>query len=122
MIVMDTCIHSLQTYNLPRTNNGVEVWHMRFEIVVECYHMGKYSMIREFINEDHRTDQEVQCLISGIIPIRDKKEQIQRENRLATALNGEGAVSLNEYIWGIAHNLLFGSCNRASNVEEIHEG
>ena len=111
-------IHHLQRYNLPRTNNCVEAWHRRFETVVERYHLGVYSMIREFMKEDHRTDQEVQRLTSGITPVKKKKEQVYRENRLATVLSREGQVSLNEYVKGIAHNLLFSSSNGARNLEE----
>ncbi|XP_068245404.1 uncharacterized protein [Palaemon carinicauda] len=74
-------IHHLQERNLPRTNNGVEAWPRRFETVVERYHLVVYSMIREFVKEDHRTDQEMQRLTSGIKPSKKKKRRNPKRNK-----------------------------------------
>src|SRR6218665_655300 len=71
----------LQEINLPRTNNSLETWRRRFETVVERYHLGVFSTIREFIKENHRTDQEVERLTASSTGVKKKKEQVQREER-----------------------------------------
>ena len=76
-------IHHLQEYNLPRTNNNLEAWHRRFETVVERYHMGVFLMIKEFLKEEHRTQQEVERIIAGSNQQKKKKEK--RTNPKGTA-------------------------------------
>ena len=102
-------IHHLQEYNLPRTNNNLEAWHRRFQTVVERFHLGVYSMINEFVKEEHRTNQEVERIIAGIKQVKKKKEQIQREQRLASVLARYGTAPLDDYLRGIAYSLHFGA-------------
>ena len=82
------------------------------------YHMGVSSTIREFIKENHRTDQEVERLIAGNIPIKRKKEQHLREERIATVVGRHGTIPLEDYLRGIAHNMHFTSCRTVVVVEE----
>ena len=114
-------IHHLQVRNLPRTNNNLEAWHRRFETVVERCHLGVYSVIREFIKEDHRTDQEVERLIAGNAPRKKKREQLQREERLATVFNRLGTIPTDDYLRGVAHNMHFSLNNPNENEVEDHE-
>ena len=109
-------IHHLQASNLPRTNNNLEAWHRRFETVVERYHLGVYTKIKEFIKEEHRTHQEVERLIAGNNKIKKKREQILREQRLATVLERYGTTPLDDYLRGIAYNLHFGRATIDNNV------
>lgn len=83
---------------------------------MQRYHLGVFSMIREFIKENHRTDQEVERLIAGNSPLKKKKEQHQREERIATVLGRHGTIPLEEYLRGIAHNMRLTSYHRV--VEE----
>ena len=82
------------------------------------YHLGVFSTIREFIKENHRTDQEVERLIAGNIPVKKKKEQHLREERIATVVGRHGTIPLDEYLRGIAHNMHLTSCHRVVVVEE----
>ena len=111
-------VHHLQAHNLPRTNNSLKAWHRRFETVVARYHLGVFSTIREFIKENHRTDQEVERLIAGNIAVKRKKEQHLREERIATVVGRHGTIPLDDYLRGIAHNMLLTSCHRVVVVEE----
>ena len=104
-------IHHLQEYSLPRTNNNLEAWHRRFETVVERYHMGVFLMIKEFLKEQHRSQQEVERIIAGNNQQKKKKEHIQREQRLATLIARYGTASLDDYLKGIAYNLHLGVAN-----------
>ncbi len=111
-------IYHLQGYNLPRTNNNLEAWHRRFETVVQRYHLGVYSMIKEFIKENHHTEQEIERLIAGSCTRKKKKEQVQREERIATVMSRHGTVPVDEYLRGIAHNMHFSSCNNEDDGEQ----
>ena len=76
--------------------------------MVERYHMGVFLMIKEFLKEEHRTHQEMERVIAGNNQRKNKKEQVQREQRLATVIARYGAVSLDDYLRGVAYNLHFG--------------
>ena len=79
---------------------------------MERYHLGVFSMVKEFIKENHRTEQEVERLIAGNSPVKKKKEQLQREERIATVVGRHGTIPLEEYLRGIAHNMHLSSCCR----------
>ena len=104
----------LQENNLPRTNNGLEAWHRRFETVVERYHLGMFSMIREFLKENYRTNQEVQRIIAGNIAVKTMKEQLQREERITTV----GSIPVDEYLWGIAQKVQLTTCHRFADESQ----
>ena len=85
------------------------------------YHLGVFSTIREFIKENHRTDQEVERPIAGNIPdfpVKRKKEQHLREERIATVVGRHGTIPLEDYLRGIAHNMHFTSCRTVVVVED----
>ena len=114
-------VQHLQENNLPRTNNSLEAWHRRFETVVERYHLGVFSTIREFIKENHRTDQEVERLTAGNTGVKKKKEQVQREERLRTVLARLGTIPVEDYLRGIAHNMQLSACQRVAEEETDSE-
>lgn len=70
-------------------------------------------MIKEFIEENHHIDEEIERLIAGNNPTKKKKkrEQIQREERLGTVVRRHGIVHPDKYLREIANNLHFSSRN-----------
>jgi len=104
----------LHENNLPRTNNSLEAWRRRFETVVERYHLGVFLTIREFIKENHQTDQEVERLTPGNTGVKKKKQQVQREERLRTVMGRHGTIPVDDYLRGIAHNMQLSACQRVA--------
>jgi len=50
---------------IPRTQNNVEAWHRRWEILVGQSHIGVYRMIEELQKEQQSVDLQVESIIRG---------------------------------------------------------
>ena len=46
-------VHSRVDLGIPKTQNKVEAWHRRFEILVGSAHVGLYKLIKEIQKEQH---------------------------------------------------------------------
>lgn len=96
-------IYHFQAYNLPRTNNTLEAWHRQFKTVVGRYHLGMYSVIKEFIKENH-TDQEMEQLTAGNNSTK-KRENKFREKRRLQLSSGDVDLSLPTNTFGGLHTV-----------------
>ena len=50
---------------IPQTQNNVEAWHRRWEILVGQSHVGVYKMIEELQKEQQNVDFQIECIIRG---------------------------------------------------------
>ena len=91
---------------LPRTNNLVESWHLRFETIVRKHHGGVFSLINELRLEDHRGAHELARLEAGHPKTRrPDKPTRQRESRLVSIFARRQELGDEETIRRIAYNI-----------------
>jgi len=99
-------VYNLNEMGIPRTQNNVEAWHRRLEILVGQSHLGVYKIIGELQKEQQRVDFQVERIIRGEPCPAKKKALIEKEKRIATVLNDKENRSIMEFLRGIAHNLM----------------
>ena len=90
---------------IPRTQNIVEAWHRRWEILVGESHVGLFTIIIEIQREQQQVEHQIECIIRGEQRKKQKRSLIERENRIMSIFNDRSNRSLMEYLCGIAHNL-----------------
>ncbi|GBC43031.1 uncharacterized protein LOC112591534 [Rhizophagus irregularis DAOM 181602=DAOM 197198] len=92
---------------IPRTQNVVEAWHRRWEVLVGESHVGLFTIINEIQREQQQVELQIECIIRGEQRKKQKKVWIERENRIMSIINERSNRSLMEFLRGIAHNLSF---------------
>jgi hypothetical protein len=90
---------------IPRTQNNVEAWHRRWEILVGQSHVGVYRMIEELQKEQQSVDLQVENIIRGEQRKTKKKALIEREKRIMMIVDDRENRSVMDFLRGIAHNL-----------------
>ena len=89
---------------IPRTQNNVEAWYRRWEILVGQSHIGVYRMIEELQKEQQSVDLQVESIIRG--ERRPTKKNLNwREKRILMIVDDRENRSVMEFLRGIAHNL-----------------
>jgi hypothetical protein len=58
-------VYNSNEMGIPRTQNNVEAWHRRWEILVGQSHIGVYRMIEELQKEQQSVDLQVESIIRG---------------------------------------------------------
>jgi hypothetical protein len=92
---------------IPRTQNVVEAWHRRWEVLVGESHVGLFTIINEIQREQQQVELQIECILRGEQRKKQKKVWIERENRIMSIVNDRSNRSLMDFLRGIAHNLSF---------------
>lgn len=74
-------------------------------------------MIKEFIKENHHTNQQGERLIAGNNLTKNKRDQFQRKEKTAAVVRRHRTVPFDECLRGIARNLHLSSRN--ANFYEV---
>jgi hypothetical protein len=98
-------VYNLNEMGIPRTQNNVEAWHRRWEILVGQSHVGVYRMIEELQKEQQSVDLQVESIIRGERRPAKKRYLIERETRIMTIVDDRENRSVMDFLRGIAHNL-----------------
>ena len=97
-------VYNSNEMGIPRTQNNVEAWHRRWEILVGQSHIGVYRMIEELQKEQQSVDLQVESIIRG--ERRPTKKNLNwREKRILMIVDDRENRSVMEFLRGIAHNL-----------------
>ena len=114
-------VHQLQLDSHPRTNNFVESFHRRFEVVVGRHHLGVYPFIRELQKEHHRTAMELERRSTRQAKPRIPRETAEKERRILTLMTNRETMELHQFLRGIAYNMSKEQHDDDSEDEEEEE-
>jgi hypothetical protein len=92
---------------IPRTQNVVEAWHHRWEVLVGESHVRLFTIINEIQREQQQVEFQIECILHREQRKKQKKVWIERENRIMSIVNDRSNRSLIDFLRGIAHNLSF---------------
>ena len=69
-------VYNSNEMGILRTQNNVEAWHRRWEILVGQSHVGVYRMIEELQKEQQSVDLQVESIIRGELVFRMDRSMI----------------------------------------------
>ena len=99
-------VHDRVQNNLPRTNNGVEGSHNRFNQHVGCHHANIWKLIGVLKNDDDVSGVELVHIQQGRPPPKIPNPVYARVNaRVTTVVASYGNRTPLDYLRGIAHNI-----------------
>ena len=90
---------------IPRTQNHIEAWHRRWGTLVGQAHVGVYTIIKEFQKEQQQVEVQIERILRGEQPHKQKKAIIDREKKIMTIFNDRENHIVMDYLRGIAHNI-----------------
>jgi len=93
-------------YTFPRTQNSVEAWHRRWDTLVGSAHIGIFKIIKKLQKEQNQVELEIEANVRGAPRPPQKRQVIERENRIQTVFNNRDNMSLEDFLRGIAHNIM----------------
>jgi hypothetical protein len=67
---------------IPRTQNKIEGWHHRFEVLVSGSHVGLFKIIKELQKEQKNTEKEIDDAMRGAERPKPSKQVQEREKRI----------------------------------------
>jgi hypothetical protein len=94
-------------HTFPRTQNIVEAWHRRWEVLVGRAHVGVFKIIKDIQNEQHQVQSNFEAILRGIPRPPQKRQDQEREIRIQTVYNDRENRPLIDFLRGIAHNFSF---------------
>ena len=96
--------HDQSSRDLPRTQNEVEAWHRRFELLVGEVHMDVYRLVRELQKEVNKRTEGV---IRGENQPPKRKEYVIRNQRITNIINDRENRTVIQFLRVISHNMSF---------------
>ena len=100
-------VYDNEINGIPRTQNKVEGWHRRWQILVGKNHPGIFYIIKQLRQEQDSTAAEMESIILGQPRPKRKKQYVEKDQRLATIENDRHNRTTLEFLRGIAYNLSF---------------
>ena len=94
-------------HTFPRTQNIVEAWHRRWEVLVGRAHVGVFKIIKDIQNEQHQVQSNFEAILRGIPRPPQKRQDQEREIQIQTVYNDRENRPLIDFLRGIAHNFSF---------------
>lgn len=94
-------------WGIPRTQNTVESWHRRLEVLVGRAHVGVFKLIKELQKEQQQVEVQIECILRGEPRKKQKMCDKHREERLMSICNARASYTTTDFLRGIAHNLHF---------------
>ena len=93
--------------SVPRTQNKVEAWHRRLEVLLGSAHVGLFKLINELRKEQKNMEDEMECIVRGEIKRKLKKKDAEREQRILTVFSERENYEILDFLRALAHNLRF---------------
>ena len=93
--------------SVPRTQNKVEAWHRRLEVLLGSAHVGLFKLINELRKEQKNMEDEMECIVRGEIRRKLKKKDAEREQRILTVFSERENYEILDFLRALAHNLRF---------------
>ena len=92
---------------IPRTQNAVESWHRRLNILVGGAHIGIFKLIKELQKEQHQVEAQIESIVRGEPAKKQKAAEKCREERIMSIFREKSSYDTSNFFRGIAHNLHF---------------
>ena len=92
---------------LPRTQNSVEAWHRRWEILVGGTHVSVFKIIEEIQKEQNRVQLEIESILQGLPQKLPKRKDREHETRIQIVYGDRDNRTVMDFLRGIAHNIAF---------------
>ncbi|CAF1014859.1 unnamed protein product [Rotaria sordida] len=80
-------------FAFPRTQNKVEAWHRRWEILIARSHVGIFTMIKQIQKEQNEVEMEIEKAMRGEPAPKKRKQEANRESRIQNVI-ADRAVTL----------------------------
>ncbi|XP_068235676.1 uncharacterized protein [Palaemon carinicauda] len=93
--------------SVPRTQNKVEAWHRRLEVLIGSAHVGIFKLISELRKEQKHMEDEMECIVRRELNRKLKIKDAEREQRLLTVFSEKDNYETLDFLRAIAHNLRF---------------
>ena len=93
--------------SVPRTQNKVEAWHRRLEVLLGSAHVGLFKLINELRKEQKNMEDVMECIVSGEIRLKLKIKDAEREQRILTVFSERENYEILDFLRALAHNLRF---------------
>lgn len=90
--------------NVPRTQNSVEAWHRRLQVLIGKSHIGLYQLVSELAKETIIAKTRIQEVRAGA-PCQVKKKLLARNIKIANVIKQRHNMDKISYLQNIAHNL-----------------
>lgn len=73
---------------MPRTQNSVESWHSRLNILIGCPHPHAFTLVKEFQKEEHQIGGVIRRMMTvGTVLNKRREHYLARENLIIQCLN-----------------------------------
>ncbi|CAG8760366.1 21340_t:CDS:2, partial [Gigaspora rosea] len=82
----------------PRTQNSVEGWHRRWDVLVGCAHVGIFRILNEIQKEQNRVELDIEAILRGAPRPPQRRHNIEREQCIQIVFNDHGNRSIMEYL------------------------
>ncbi|CAF1545449.1 unnamed protein product [Adineta ricciae] len=92
-------------FAFPRTQNKVDAWHRRWEILIPRSHVGIFTMIKQIQKEQSIVEMEIEKSMRGEPAPKKRKEDEDREIRIKNVIIDRDNRTTMDFLRGIAHNL-----------------
>ena len=92
---------------IPRTQNAVEAWHNRLNILVDAPHPNAYNLFEEIQKEEHVCSGEIRLLLLGGGTVtRKRRTYLAREAAIKQLLEAKDTyANVTEYLAALAFRL-----------------
>lgn len=92
-------------FGFPRTQNKVEGWHRRWEILIARSHVGIFTMIKQIQKEQNIVEIEIERSMRGEPAPKKRKEYEEREVKIQNVVADRDNRTVIDFLRGIAHNI-----------------
>ena len=102
-------VYSRTELGLPRTQNSVESWHNRLNILVGTSHPNVFKLVEEFRKEEHSTTAEIiRQELSGGSQSKRRKDYLEKEATLLSLFQERDSMPVLVYLEKVARRLKLG--------------
>ncbi len=99
-------VHDRVELEIPRTQNKIEGWHHRFEVLVSGSHVGLFKIIKELQKEQKNTEKEIEDAMRGAERPKPSKQVQEREKRILNIFESRNTYTTAiDLLCAYAHNI-----------------
>lgn len=91
--------------DVPRTQNKLEAWHRRFQVLVGKKHVGLYSLINSLRTENIEMAKNYMDLNNGAPKKKMKRIYQSKEDRIKNIIESRSERTTLNFVMALAHNL-----------------
>lgn len=98
-------VYDSRDHGIPRTQNRLEGWHRRWNILLDHKKYGVYKVIGHFVEEQQTTIADIEKVIANIPHTPTKRESQTLEEAIQTCVLQLNLLDTMDYLRGIAYYL-----------------